>query len=50
MSRIEMIQPEEADADVARFYEATTAMLGRVPHSMRVLAKTPTSPRPCCPS
>ncbi len=41
MSRIEMIQPEQADADVARFYEATTAMLGRVPHSMRVLAKSP---------
>ena len=41
MSRIEMIEPEDATGDVAILYEAVTAMLGRVPHSYRVMAQSP---------
>ena len=41
MSRIEMIEPEDADGEVEVLFEAVTAMLGRVPHSYRVLARSP---------
>lgn len=41
MSRIEMIHPDDAEGDVAVLYDAVEAMLGRVPHSYRVLARTP---------
>lgn len=41
MSRIEMIDPDDAAEDVEVLYEAVTDMLGRVPHSYRVMAQTP---------
>ena len=41
MSRVEMIEPEDATGDVAVLYEAVEAMLGRVPHSYRVMAQSP---------
>jgi alkylhydroperoxidase family enzyme len=41
MSRIEMIEPEDATGDVAVLYDAVAAMLGRVPHSYRVMAQSP---------
>ena len=41
MSRIEMIDPEDATGEVAVLYEAVTEMLGRVPHSYRVMAQSP---------
>jgi hypothetical protein len=36
-----MIEPEDATGDVAVLYEAVEQMLGRVPHSYRVLANSP---------
>ena len=41
MSRIEMIDLEQDDPDIANLFEAVTAMLGRVPNSYRVLARVP---------
>ena len=41
MTRIELIEPEDASGDVAVLYDAVTDMLGRVPHSYRVMAQSP---------
>ncbi len=41
MSRVRQIGLDEAEGEVARFYEATTQMLGRVPHSIQVLGNVP---------
>ncbi|OGL61658.1 MAG: hypothetical protein A3J27_16035 [Candidatus Tectomicrobia bacterium RIFCSPLOWO2_12_FULL_69_37] len=41
MKRVDLIEPEAADAATARLYEAVAQMLGRVPHSYRALAHTP---------
>lgn len=41
MSRVRQIGLEEAEGETARLYEATTQMLGRVPHSFRVLGHIP---------
>ncbi len=41
MSRIEMIDLEQDDPEIANLFEAVTAMLGRVPNSYRVLARVP---------
>jgi hypothetical protein len=41
MSRVNQIGLDEAEGETARFYEATTKMMGRVPHSFRVLGNTP---------
>lgn len=41
MSRVEMIDPDDAEGQVADLFEAVTAMLGRVPNSYRVLAQSP---------
>ena len=40
-ARVPMIEPEDAVGDVAVLYDAVDAMLGRVPHSYRVLANSP---------
>jgi len=40
-SRIRMIDPEHAEGNVKILFDAVTAMLGRVPHSYRVLAQSP---------
>jgi len=40
-SRIDMIDPATADERTMILFEAVTAMLGRVPHSYRVLAQSP---------
>lgn len=40
MQRVEML-PEKPEGDAGAFFEAVRAMLGRVPHSYRVLAKSP---------
>ncbi len=39
--RIPMIDPAAADGDVATLFDAVQAMLGRVPHSYRILAQSP---------
>jgi len=36
-----LIQPEEAEGDVARLFDGVTQMLGRVPNSYRAAAHTP---------
>ncbi len=41
MSRVAMNQPEDAGGEVARLYEAVEIMLGRVPHSYRILSNSP---------
>lgn len=41
MSRVTQIGLDEATGEVARLYEATEQMLGRVPHSVRVLGNIP---------
>ena len=41
MSRVPQIGLDEATGEVARFYEATEHMLGRVPHSFRILGNIP---------
>jgi hypothetical protein len=41
MTRVSMVDPSDADGPVAVLFEAVTAMLGRVPNSYRVLARTP---------
>ena len=40
-SRIEMIDIDSAEGDVARFFKGATEMLGRVPNSYRILARSP---------
>ena len=40
-SRIELVNPDDADKTVSILFDAVTAMLGRVPHSYRVLARSP---------
>ena len=40
-SRIDMIDPAAADERTKILFDAVTAMLGRVPHSYRVLAQSP---------
>lgn len=41
MSRIRMIELDEAEGDVASLFEAATQLLGRVPNSLRVKANSP---------
>lgn len=41
MTRVEMIDPEDADGTAADLFGAVEAMLGRVPNSYRVLAHSP---------
>lgn len=41
MSRVRQVGLDEAEGEVARFYEAATKMIGRVPHSYRVVAQSP---------
>ncbi len=41
MSRIKMIDGDEAQGEVRVLFDAVTAMLGRVPNSYRVLARIP---------
>ncbi len=41
MSRIPMINVDEAEGDTARFFEATNEFLGRVPNSARLMAHSP---------
>ena len=41
MTRIKMINGDDANGEVALLFEAVTAMLGRVPNSYKVLAKVP---------
>lgn len=40
-SRIDMVDSNVADDGVKILFDAVTAMLGRVPHSYRVLARSP---------
>lgn len=41
MPRVSQVGLDEARGETARLYEATAQMLGRVPHSFRVLGQTP---------
>jgi len=41
MDRIRMLDTENAKGEVASLFNAATAMLGRVPNSYRVLARSP---------
>lgn len=41
MSRIEMVDPNNISGEIEKMFGAVTAMLGRVPHSYRVLARVP---------
>ncbi len=41
MPRISMLELEGAKGEVKNLFDAATAMLGRVPHSYRVLARVP---------
>lgn len=41
MNRVSLIEPEAAEGHTERLYDAVAQMLGRVPHSYRVLAHTP---------
>ena len=41
MDRVEMLDLETDDKEVANLFEAVTAMLGRVPNSYRVLGQSP---------
>ena len=41
MTRIKMINSDDAKGEVELLFEAVTAMLGRVPNSWKVLAKVP---------
>ena len=40
-SRITMIDVDSAEGEVARFFKGATEMLGRVPNSYRILARSP---------
>ena len=39
--RVHLIDPDDATGDVRVLYDAVEAMLGRVPHSYRVMANSP---------
>jgi hypothetical protein len=41
MSRVSQVGLEEAEGETDRLYGAATQMLGRVPHSCRVLGNVP---------
>lgn len=41
MTRIPMIDPSDAEGQVADLFEAVDGMLGRVPNSYKVLAHSP---------
>ena len=41
MDRIEMVDTETAEGEIADLFNAVTAMLGRVPNSYRVMARSP---------
>ena len=41
MGRINMVEVDGATGEVANLFGAVTAMLGRVPNSYRVLARSP---------
>ena len=41
MSKIQLLNPDEAAGDTARFFEATREFLGRIPNSALALANTP---------
>lgn len=41
MPRTPLIQPDAVDGQLAEFYDAVTALIGRVPNSMRTLAHAP---------
>lgn len=41
MGRIDMIDVDGATGEVRNLFDAVTAMLGRVPNSYRVLARSP---------
>lgn len=41
MDRIRMLETENAKGEVASLFDAATEMLGRVPNSYRVLARSP---------
>lgn len=41
MSRIEMVDLDTDDKEIKNLFTAVTAMLGRVPNSYRVLARSP---------
>ncbi len=41
MSRLEMLDTDAAEGEVADLFAAVTAMLGRVPNSYRVLGHSP---------
>ena len=40
-SKIELLDPEDATGDTARYFEATREFLGRIPNSALALANTP---------
>ena len=40
-TRIEMIDVDSAEGDMARFFKGAIEMLGRVPNSYRILARSP---------
>lgn len=41
MDRIKMLETENAKGEVASLFDAATEMLGRIPNSYRVLARSP---------
>lgn len=41
MSRIEMLDPGQAEGEIASLFDAAAAMLGRIPNSYRILAHSP---------
>jgi len=41
MTRITMLELEGAKGEVKNLFDAATAMMGRVPHSYRVLGRVP---------
>lgn len=41
MSRLRIIQPEEAEGEVAQLFEGTTNLVGRVPNAVRIMANSP---------
>ena len=41
MDRIRMLDTENVEGEVASLFDAATEMLGRVPNSYRVLARSP---------
>ncbi len=41
MARIPLIEPEAVDGELEEFYDAVTALLGRVPHFYRTISHAP---------